>query len=169
MSADEKSLPSLHSCLLVSADEGQHIDSTMCLYCRQTPCITTDSREHLGFRAAHVQNHVRRRKDYKTYWRALKKCGLWQDPVCLARKVELGDRIDAVRERMPKCVVKNVRERFPNPLGIPYMGHKRDWDWGKVQFFTSPYSIISILYFQNCITISTTIIIMLHNRETGDV
>lgn len=131
--------------------------------------ITTDSREHLGFRAAHVQNHVRRRKDYKTYWRALKKCGLWQDPVCLARKVELGDRIDAVRERMPKCVVKNVREGFPNPLGIPYMGHKRDWDWGKVQFFTSPYSIISILYFQNCITISTTIIIMLHNRETGDV
>ena len=26
---------------------------------------------------------------------------------------------------MPKCVVKDVRSRFPNPPGIPYMGHKR--------------------------------------------
>ena len=129
MSADEKyklNNPYHQLCLLVSADKGQHFNSTMCLYCRQTPCITTDSREHLGFRAAHVQNYVRRQKDYKTYWRALKKCGLWQDPVYLARKVELGDRIDNVRERMPKCIVKNVLERFPNPLGIPYMGHRRD-------------------------------------------
>ena len=86
MSADENkqngnSLPSVHSCLLVWADEGQHIDPTKCLHCWQTPCITTDSREHLGFRAAHIQNHVRRREDCKTYWVALKKCGLWQDPV----------------------------------------------------------------------------------------
>ena len=44
----------------------------------------------------------------------------------LARKVELGDHLDAVRERMPKFVVKDVRERFTNPPGIPYLGHKRE-------------------------------------------
>ena len=44
----------------------------------------------------------------------------------LARKVELGDHVDTVRERMPKCVVKDVRWRFPNPAGVPYMGHKRE-------------------------------------------
>ena len=55
-----------------------------------------------------------------------KKCGLWKDPVHLARKRELGDQIDAVRERMPKCVVKDVRARFPNAPGILYMGHKRE-------------------------------------------
>ena len=86
--------------------------------------MTTDSQEHLGFRAAHVQNHVRRRKDYKTYWRALMKCGLWKDPVYLARKLKLGDRMDTVRKRMPKCVVKDVQARFHNPSGIPYMDHK---------------------------------------------
>jgi len=62
-----------HILVIASTGEEQHVDPTMCIYCRQTPCVTTDSREHLGFRAAQVQNHVRR-KDYKTYWRALKKC-----------------------------------------------------------------------------------------------
>ncbi|CAH3036454.1 unnamed protein product [Pocillopora meandrina] len=80
----------------------------MCIYCRQTPCVTTDSREYLGYREAHIQNHVRRRKDYKTYWRALNKCGLWKDPIYQARKVELGDHVNAVRERMPNCVIKDV-------------------------------------------------------------
>ena len=98
----------------------------MCDYCRQTPCVTTHSRDHLGFRAAHVQNHVQRRKDYKSYWSSLKQCGLWKYPVYLQSKLELGDHVDATPERMPKCVVKDVRSRFPNPPGIPYMGHKRE-------------------------------------------
>ena len=131
----KQSWPHVYSCskeqhvlFIVSTAEEQHIEATMCIYCRQTPCMTTDSWEHLGFRATHVQNHVRRRKDYKTYWRALKKCGLWKDPVYLARKLELGDRIDVV--------VKDVRARFPNPPGIPYMGHKREWERS---FLASPF------------------------------
>ena len=32
---------------------------------------------------------------------------------------------DDVRELMPECVIADVRKRFPNPLQIPYMGHKR--------------------------------------------
>ena len=144
----KQSWPQVYSCLeeqhipfIVSTAEEEHIDPTICICCRQTPCVSTDSREHRGIRAAHIQNHVRRRKDYKTYLRALKKCGLWQDPVYIARKVELGDRIDAVRERMPKCVVKDVRTRFPNPPGIPYMGHKREWDQS---FLPSPFLRASI-------------------------
>ena len=123
-------LLALHSKLFMflffTTDNAGQQDVEMCVFCRQTPCITTDSLTYLGFRAAHVQNHVRRRKDYKTYWKGLKKCGLWKDPVYLARKIELGDHVDAVRERMPKCVVQDVRPRFPNPPGIPYMGHKRE-------------------------------------------
>ena len=98
----------------------------MCVFCQHTPCVMTDSSEYLGFRAAHVQNHVWRWKNYKTYWSALKKCRLWKDPIYLAGKVELGDHVDTVRERMPKCIVKDMRSRFPNPPGIPYMGHKRE-------------------------------------------
>ena len=30
-----------------------------------------------------------------------------------------------ILELMPVCVINNVRERFPNPPGIPYKGHKR--------------------------------------------
>ena len=32
---------------------------------------------------------------------------------------------DDVRELMPVCVLNDVRKRFPNPPGIPYMGHRR--------------------------------------------
>ena len=32
---------------------------------------------------------------------------------------------DELREVMPVCVLKDVRKRYPNPDGIPYMGHKR--------------------------------------------
>ena len=39
-------------------------------------------------------------------------CGLWEDPVYQARKEQLGRHIDDVREVMPHCVIKDVRERY---------------------------------------------------------
>ena len=36
----------------------------------------------------------------------------------------LGGRVDGPREIMPLCVIKDVRRRYPNPDGVPYMGHK---------------------------------------------
>ena len=33
--------------------------------------------------------------------------------------------IDDVREVMPLCVVKDIRERWPNPPDVPYQGHHR--------------------------------------------
>ena len=53
----------LFMCFLFTTDEAGQQDVEMCVFCRQTPCITTDSLKYLGFRAAHMQNHVRRRKD----------------------------------------------------------------------------------------------------------
>ncbi|RMX39925.1 hypothetical protein pdam_00021376 [Pocillopora damicornis] len=77
---------------------------------RQTriPCLSRST----------YSNHVRRTKDYKTYWRALNKCGLWKDPVYQARKVELGDHVNAVRERMPNCVIKDVDQIVSLKLNV---------------------------------------------------
>ena len=41
---------------------------------------------------------------------------------------------DDVRELMPECVIAEVRKRFPNPPGIPYMEHKRAWKYSKKTF-----------------------------------
>ena len=54
----------------------------------------------------------------------MNKCGLWKDPVYKARKGELGDHVNAVRDRMPNCVIKDVRSRFPNLLVLPIWGIK---------------------------------------------
>jgi len=32
--------------------------------------------------------------------------------------------IGTVRELMPLCVLKKVRQLYPNLLGVPYLGHK---------------------------------------------
>lgn len=61
---------------------------------------------------AWINNHIKRRKDYKWYWRTLEDCGLWEDPGYQARKEQLGCHIDDVREVMPHCVIKDVRERY---------------------------------------------------------
>ena len=66
-------------------------------------------------------------EDYKWYWKTLKDNGLWDKPTCLNRKQELGCLIDDVREVMPHCVIKDVRDRWPNPPNVPYQGHRRSW------------------------------------------
>lgn len=53
--------------------------------------------------AAQNQDHVLPQSNYNTYWRSLTKCGLWKDPAYQTRKVELGDQVNAVWERMPNC------------------------------------------------------------------
>jgi len=69
-------------------------------FCLQSPCVTTGSLERFGFGEAHVQNHVARRRNYKDYWNTLNGLGLWRNPVYLAKKLELGDRVDGQRERI---------------------------------------------------------------------
>lgn len=96
-----------------------------CVFCLRMPCITRSAFKPMGRGTARMTNHTKRRKDYKWFWRTLKDCGLWENPSYLARKQELGCMIDDVREVMPHCVVKDVRDRWPNPANVPYQGHRR--------------------------------------------
>ena len=93
-----------------------------CQFCLQAPCVVVAGRPSGPPRP---NNHSKRLKDYRLYYRDLNARRLWENPIYLARKEELGCHIDDIREVMPMCVVKDVRSRWPNPPGIPYMGHKR--------------------------------------------
>ena len=97
-----------------------------CNYCLQLPCIT-ESEGKAAFLSAHgaprPQNIVKRYKDYKEFYRMLKRAGLWDNSLYLERKHELGIFIEDVREVLPNCVVADVRKRWPNPPDMPYKGH----------------------------------------------
>ena len=109
----------------VESGEEQDIDVRLCTFCLQTPCISLSAFKPMGRGAARITNHTKRRNNYKWFWRTLKDCGLWENPTYLARKQDLGCMIDDVREVMPHCVIKDVRNRWPNPPHVPYQGHRR--------------------------------------------
>lgn len=109
----------------VESGEEQDIDVRACTFCLQTPCISLSAFKPMGRGAARITNHTKRRNNYKWFWRTLKDCGLWENPTYLARKQDLGCMIDDVREVMPHCVIKDVRNRWPNPPHVPYQGHRR--------------------------------------------
>ena len=62
-----------------------------CKYCLQLPCIT-ESEGKAAFLSAHgaprPQNIVKRYKDYKEFYRMLKRAGLWENSLYLERKHE---------------------------------------------------------------------------------
>lgn len=72
-----------------------------------------------------IRNHSLRHKDYRRYWKFLKDIGFWDTTVYKNMKTAAGLSDDDVRELMPNCVLVDVRKRFPNPQGVPYMDHKR--------------------------------------------
>ena len=96
-----------------------------CMYCGQGPCIATGSFRSIGARRADIRNHSFRHKDYRSYWKYLKDCGFWQCPQYLERKTAAGIPEEELREIIPVCVLKDVCNRYANPPGVPYMGHKR--------------------------------------------
>lgn len=97
-----------------------------CKYCLQLPCIT-ESEGKAGFLSAYgaprPQNIVKRYKDYKEFYKMLKRAGLWENSLYLERKHELSIFIEDVREVLSNCVVVDVRKRWPNPPDMPYKGH----------------------------------------------
>ena len=82
---------------------------------------------HMAFLSAYgpprPRNISNRYRDYREYYKMLKKERLWHNPLYINRKHELGIFIDDVREVVPNCVVGDVRKRWPNPPEIPYEGH----------------------------------------------
>jgi len=97
-----------------------------CKYRLQLPCIT-ESEGKAAFLSAHgaphPQNIVKRYKDYKEFYRMLKRAGLWEDSLYLECKHEQGIFIEGVREVLPNCVVADVRKRWPNPPDMPHKAH----------------------------------------------
>ena len=72
------------------------------------------------------------KKLYKKYWGFLDRRQAWRHPAYLRRKnmlllQENSDRVVVQREVMPGCVTHLVRDLYPNPEGIPYMGHNFKW------------------------------------------
>ena len=96
-----------------------------CPQCLMGPCITVSPITKLeGSCAPDVTNHSRRHKDYRRFWKTLKDRGLWQDDIYIQRKTATGLSEHELRELMPECVLYDTIKRYPNPPGIPCMGHR---------------------------------------------
>ena len=101
-----------------------------CHMCLCNPCITQNRQAWLGNgQNARPGNNLIRKDKYKKFWKLLDTRGTWQHPVYIRRKQHALSRDDeqdvwTLREIMPTCVLQLVRSLYPNPLGVPYMGHK---------------------------------------------
>ena len=123
-SSEAEVMPPTEVQLPITGPSGE-MDVAACDFCLQMPCIALSAFKPMGRGAEIITNHTKRRKDYKWFWRTLKDCSLWENLTYLARKQQLGCMIDDVREVMPHCVLKDVRDRWPNPPNVPYQGHHR--------------------------------------------
>lgn len=109
-----------------------------CRHCLCAPCITTFPQAWLGLgQAPRPGNNGIRKKLYKHYWRVLHGKGLWMDVRYLQRRKRLLDiykqenadneaiiAVGSMREIIPDCVLDKVRNLYPNPKSVPYMGHR---------------------------------------------
>ena len=101
-------------------------DHPPCQHCLMGPCITVSEVTRIQESCApDITNHSKRHKNYRKFWKSLKDRGLWQHELYLHRKTSAGLSDVELRELMPQCVLDNTRKRYPNPPGVPYMGHKR--------------------------------------------
>ena len=101
-------------------------DHPPCQHCLMGPCITVSEVTRIqGSCAPDITNHSKRHENYRKFWKSLKDRGLWQHELYLHRKTSAGLSDVELRELMPQCVLDDTRKRYPNPPGVPYMGHKR--------------------------------------------
>ena len=113
----------------------QHIEEAhanvtheMSMYCRSSPCVIFSETCPACLRVfgqPRLNNHIKQKGDYRSFYTILNRRGLWRDPVCITRKEALGCYVEDVREVMPVYVVEDVRKRWSNPDGVPYCGHRR--------------------------------------------
>ena len=97
-------------------------------YCRSSPCVLCSETLPARLRAfgqPRMTNHMRRKGNYRSFYTILNCRSLWCDPIYISRKEALGCYVEDVREVMPVWVVEDVRNRWPNPDGVPYCGHRR--------------------------------------------
>ena len=109
-----------------------------CGDCFCTPCVTSDCNRQMWWPSTSSQPSVRNTKKrkhlYKKFWAMLSHRGAWIDSRYVTRNtraVSIDKRQNRfiwqshgyVREIMPNCVVRQVREWLPNLESQPYMGH----------------------------------------------
>lgn len=103
-----------------------------CNLCYCTPCIVVIGEKQTWMLPRQEPSAINRtlRKDiYFRFWGLISNAGGFTATEYLGKKQEslnvAGASATKVRrEIMPDCVLTFVRERYPNPPGIPYVGHK---------------------------------------------
>ena len=106
---------------------------TRCPHCFCQPCITNDqNRQQWWGQGPHepqIQNSGKRKNCYRRFWTMMAHRRVWdieeyqqkrQNDLLLHRD----ECVIVFREIMPDCVLEIVRKWYPNPVHVPYMGHK---------------------------------------------
>lgn len=109
----------------------EETDPDMCGDCLLSPCVTTNRQAWLGNgKRASENNRNLRRIRYRKFWAMLENRNAWRKPRYLRKKAAYMRReevdetvIRMNREIMPECVTGLVRGLYPNPAGVPYIGH----------------------------------------------
>ena len=112
-------------------------NSTECRHCFLDPCVTYNRQSWLPSVPVqpHIRNRALRKTKYKKFWILMQRRGGWNEPRyqrkkerLLRREMHLDDEAwtsyGERRDVMPDCVLDSVREIYPNPPNIPYMGHR---------------------------------------------
>jgi hypothetical protein len=130
---------SISECLCNQQGEQEYQDKRdgECPHCFCLPCITTYQQAWLGNgQQPRAGNNIIRKKMYRNFWKMLDRRGAWIDPRYLQKEQTLFQQayqsdsdesfvtVNSVRRVMPECVLIMVRQLYPNPEKIPYMGHK---------------------------------------------
>lgn len=99
-----------------------------CTDCLCTPCIVISNYVKMGNgQRPSSKNPGIRKLLYRKFWGCLANLGIWKQPCYIERKRANKKGVITKREIMPACIVKYLRELYPNPVGVSYMGHK--WEW----------------------------------------
>ncbi|CAH1242322.1 Hypp6577 [Branchiostoma lanceolatum] len=111
-----------------------NIQDGECASCFLQPCVAEYYAGRIGQPRAllhrhrpHPKNSGTRKGKYRQFWKQINKKGGWKDPRYLALKEQRmrTDGVDIVkREVMPDCVTALVRDCYPNPSTMPYLGHR---------------------------------------------
>ena len=106
------------------------ITTNACPFCFMEPCVTANPQSWLGQgQQPRAGNNSVRKQKYRKFWNLLNNLGAWRNPSYIVKKananqMQNGVTVFTLREIMPECVLKVVRGLYPNPAGVPYLGHK---------------------------------------------
>ena len=104
-------------------------NDTDCPECFLTPCMAMRPNPNLGEgQGPCVENIEIRFSLYNGYWKMMRNAGGWMDPRYMDKKARAAGSMELAmeykREIMPLCVVQKLQFLYPNPKGVPYVGHK---------------------------------------------